>query len=125
MAVLIDTNIVVYRFDPRFPAKQQRATALLRQRIEDDTARLPHQAIIEFVAAVTRHRREGGPLLTIEDALHEADAFLSHFVVLYPNEDIVRLAIQGHAAYQLPWFDAHLLAYAEYYGLEQILSEDF
>ncbi len=30
MAALIDTNILVYRFDPRYPAKQARATALLK-----------------------------------------------------------------------------------------------
>ncbi|ETW99535.1 MAG: hypothetical protein ETSY1_14610, partial [Candidatus Entotheonella factor] len=76
MAVLIDTNIVVYRFDSRFPAKQQQATALLRQHIADDTARLPHQAIVEFVAAVTRPQRNSSPLLTMEDALNEAEAFL-------------------------------------------------
>ena len=29
------------------------------------------------------------------------------------------------AAYQLSWFDAHMWAYAEHYGLPEILSEDF
>jgi predicted nucleic acid-binding protein len=29
------------------------------------------------------------------------------------------------AAYQLSWFDAHLWAAAEYFGMEEILSEDF
>ena len=28
-AALVDTNILVYRFDPRFPDKQRRATAAL------------------------------------------------------------------------------------------------
>jgi predicted nucleic acid-binding protein len=37
----------------------------------------------------------------------------------------VRTALQGAAAYQLSWFDAHLWAYAEHYGLEEIVSEDF
>ena len=27
MAALVDTNVLVYRFDSRFPAKQKRATA--------------------------------------------------------------------------------------------------
>lgn len=31
----------------------------------------------------------------------------------------------GAAAYQLNWFDAHLWAYAEYYGLSELWSEDF
>jgi predicted nucleic acid-binding protein len=29
------------------------------------------------------------------------------------------------AAYRLSWFDAHLWAYAERYGVSEILSEDF
>ena len=33
--------------------------------------------------------------------------------------------LRGAAAYQLSWFDAHLWAYAEYYGLSELLSEDF
>jgi predicted nucleic acid-binding protein len=37
----------------------------------------------------------------------------------------VRIALRGAAAYQLPWFDAHLWAYAERFGLDQLLSEDF
>ena len=28
MAALVDTNILVYRFDPRFPEKQEAASAL-------------------------------------------------------------------------------------------------
>ncbi len=37
----------------------------------------------------------------------------------------MRLALRATAAYGLSWFDAHLWAYAEHYGLEQIISEDF
>jgi predicted nucleic acid-binding protein len=45
--------------------------------------------------------------------------------VLYPNEATVRTALRGAAAYQLSWFDAHLWAYAEQFGLDQLLSENF
>ena len=44
--------------------------------------------------------------------------------MLYPNEAILRDAVRGCAAYQLNWFDAHIWAYAEHYGLPEILSED-
>ena len=48
MAALVDTNILVYRFDPRFLAKQRAATQLLRRGLLDDSMRIPHQAVIEF-----------------------------------------------------------------------------
>jgi predicted nucleic acid-binding protein len=125
VAALVDTNVLVYRFDPRFPEKQRRATELLRQGIAEDSIRVPHQAIVEFVAATTRPIAGGQPLLAPEDARREAEELLSQFEVLYPTEALVRVALRGAAAYQLSWFDAHLWAYAEHYGLGELWSEDF
>ena len=125
MATLVDTNVLVYRFDPRFPDKQRIATDLLRAGIGEATVRVPHQAIVEFVAAVTRPLIDGSPLLPQEDALREAEELLTQFPVLYPNDAVVRTALRGAAAYRLPWFDAHLWAYAEHYGLTELVSEDF
>ncbi len=125
MAALVDTNILVYRFDPRFPEKQRVATEVLRRGIAEDSVRVPHQAIVEFVAAVTRPLLDDRPLLTLDEARREAEEFLSQFGVLYPTEAVLRLALRGAAAYQLPWFDAHVWAYAEHYGLAELLSEDF
>jgi predicted nucleic acid-binding protein len=99
------------------------ATGILRRGIVEDSVRLPHQAIVEFVAAVTRPIR-GHIILTQADALREAEEFLRQFTVLYPKEAILRDAVRGCAAYQLNWFDAHLWAYAEHYGLPEILTED-
>lgn len=85
----------------------------------------PHQAIIEFVAVVTRPLGEDPPLLSPPDARREAEEMLLTYDVLYPSEAVVRLALRGAAAYQLSWFDAHPWAYAEHNGLSEILSEDF
>lgn len=123
MAALIDTNILVYRFDKRFPEKRRIATELLRRGIAEDSIRVPHQAIVEFVAAVTRPIR-GQSILNKTEALREAEEFLNQFPILYPNESLVRQAIRGCAAYQLNWFDAHLWSYAEHYGLSEIITED-
>ena len=124
MAILIDTNILVYRYDARFPEKQRVATDILRQGIKSGEVRVPHQAIVEFVAATTRGRPEIR-LLEPADAQREAEEMLAQFRVLYPNEAVLRTALRGAAAYGLSWFDAHLWAYAEVYGLTEILSEDF
>ena len=45
--------------------------------------------------------------------------------MLYPDDTLVRTALRGMAAYRLSWYDAHMWAYAEANGLDQILSEDF
>jgi predicted nucleic acid-binding protein len=64
-------------------------------------------------------------LLPQEEAIRQAEGFMAEFPVLYPNENIFRTALRGMATYRLPWFDAHLWAYAEHYGLPELLSEDF
>ncbi|MGH9584390.1 MAG: PIN domain-containing protein [Bryobacteraceae bacterium] len=124
VAALVDTNVLIYRFDDRFAEKQEIATEILRRGIVENSVRVPHQAILEFVAAATRPIR-GHVILKQPDALREAEEFLKQFTVLYPNEAILRDALRGCAAYQMNWFDAHLWSYAEHYGLPVILSEDF
>jgi predicted nucleic acid-binding protein len=122
---LVDTNVLVYRFDPREPGKQRRATRLLRGGVERQSLLLSHQALVEFVAAATRPLSGGRPLLTLAEAVRETEALCDQFTVLLPDELVLRTALRGAAAYQLSWFDAHMWAYAERYGVEEILSEDF
>lgn len=125
MVSLVDTNILVYECDPRDPFKCEAATDLLRRGVASGDLRVPHQALVEFVSAVTRPRGSASPLLPRGEAALRAEEFMMQFPVLYPNEHVFRVALRGMAMYQLPWFDAHLWAYAEHYGIPEILSEDF
>ncbi len=124
MAALVDTNVLVYRFDPRDLRKQARARDVLRDGLERATLWIPYQALLEFVSAATRSF-PGGSLLSPTDAWHELENYLTTYPVLYPTDDVLRIAVRGAALHRLPWFDAHLWAYAESYGLDEILSEDF
>ena len=86
MAALVDTNVLVYRFDPRFPEKQRIATELRRRGIAEDSIRVPHQAIVEFVAVVTRPLGGEPSLLTAAEARREAKELLAQFEVVYPTK---------------------------------------
>lgn len=125
MASLVDTNILVYRCDPRFPEKRETARTLLRRGLLREVLRIPHQALVEFVSVVTRVGPDGHSLLPREEAWRQAEDIMMEFPILYPDAQVVRTALRGMAAYQLSWFDAHLWAYAEHYGLPEIISEDF
>ena len=124
-ASLIDTNVLVYQFDGRFPEKQEIAIKLLREGLSTDSVRIPHQAVLEFMAVVTRVRIGTEPLLAKADARRETEELLDQFRIVYPNAAAVRTALRGAAAYQLSWFDAHLWAYAECHGMAELISEDF
>ena len=54
VAQLIDTNVLVYRVDTRFPAKQETATNVLEEAVRSGECRIPHQALLEFYAVTTR-----------------------------------------------------------------------
>jgi predicted nucleic acid-binding protein len=127
VASLVDTNILVYRFDPRDAVKQHRAREVLRNGLLDDSVVLAHQCIVEFVAAVTQPREElaRAPLLPLSEATLEAENLLTQYPVLYPAREVVLTALRGMAMYRLSWFDAHIWAYAEVHGVDEILSEDF
>jgi predicted nucleic acid-binding protein len=124
VASLVDTNLLVYCFDSSALAKRAAARKLLRDAAAENSLRIPHQALIEFVSVVTRGTR-GSPLLPFDEATRQAEGFMADFPVLYPNEHVFRTALWGMAAYRLPWHDAHLWAYAEHFGLPELLSEDF
>jgi predicted nucleic acid-binding protein len=125
VATLVDTNILVYRCDPRDLAKRDAARLLLRRGELSGDFRIAHQSLVEFVNSVIRSRGGKSPLMTREDAARQAELFMTEFPVIYPNEQVFRTALRGMATYRLPWYNAHLWAYAEHYGLPEILSEDF
>ena len=125
MAALVDTNVLVYRHDPRDARKQTRAEAFLRAGIEEGSLRIAHQAVVEFMAAVSRPLGDLSRLLEPQDALRETEELLRTYDVLYPDDRVVRTALQGMAAYGLSWWDAQMWACAEAHGLETLFSEDF
>jgi predicted nucleic acid-binding protein len=123
----VDTNVLVYRYDPRFPDKQRRAHVLLREGLEASTLVLCHQTIAELYAVLTRPRIDlgGRPLLARADAAQEVEDLLTQFPVAYPDDNVLRLALRGHATYGLSWWEAHVWAYAERYELSPFWTEDF
>ena len=124
---LIDTNVLVYAVDPRASAKLAVARDLLRTAHVDHALVIPHQAIVEFVSAVTRPRRdlEGAAILARADAWAFAEELIRTRPILFPDASVLSTALRGAGVYQLSWFDAHLWAYAEANGIPEILSEDF
>jgi predicted nucleic acid-binding protein len=122
---LVDTNILVYCYDPGAPFKREAARDLLRAGAAKGELRIPHQAMVEFVNVVTRKRGGKDSLLPHEEAWRQAEEYLKGFPILYPSESVFRKALVGMAAYKFSWYDAHLWAYADYYGIPEILSEDF
>src|SRR5262249_19875147 len=125
VAALIDTNVLIYRYDARWPHKQERATELLKRGAADRSVMLPYQALVEFVAVATRPIENGKSLLSAKQAHLEVEDLLAQFPILYPTENTLRIALRGAALYQMSWFDSLIWAYADEHGLDPLWSEDF
>jgi len=124
-STIVDTNILVYRYDPRDLRKQHVVIELLRRGVAEQSIRIAYQAIVEFYAAVTRRGRNDIPILDNATAARETEKMLVEFDVIYPTEDLIRAALHAAVFYQLPWYDALMWAYADINGLTEIISEDF
>jgi predicted nucleic acid-binding protein len=126
MAALIDTNVLVYLHDHRFPSKQRTAHNLIGRLLRSDELRVAHQSLLEFYVATTRIQPTlRQPLLSPQEARVQIHDIVIAFDVLYPVEQMIALTLLGSAVHGLSWFDAHLWSFAEYFGCELLYSEDF
>jgi predicted nucleic acid-binding protein len=124
VAALVDTNVLVYRFDPGNPPRQHRAREIVLEGARSGELVLPHQALIEFVAVTTRPRSGRAPLLSPREAMNQVERLLVDFEILYPDARVVRMAFNGVSSHGLSWYDAHLWAYAVVHAIPELLTED-
>ena len=91
----IDTNILVTVSMRVFLKNNASPSTLLRRESRQANWRVPHQAVIEFVVAVTRPVGKEGPLPTAADAYLEAEDLFNQFDILYPNEQLAPPCAKG------------------------------
>ncbi len=115
----VDTNIWVYAVDSADPDKQARARAVLAPSSDKDLV-TSAQVLGEFYAVVTRK---------FADRVSEAEARemverMARLPVVPIDASLVSEAITGSREWQIPYWDALILAAAETSGCHRLLSED-
>jgi predicted nucleic acid-binding protein len=114
----LDTNVLVYFYDARDPAKQAAAQQLVAAAAARDCM-LGLQAVGEFFSVVTRKG-----ILTPVDGGREAMNYLATFQTFPASLDAHRVAAREAPAGRLSYWDAVLLRSADEAGCTIILSED-
>jgi predicted nucleic acid-binding protein len=115
----LDTNILVYAYDPSEPQKQRVSKELVKGALLGRSM-ISVQVLAEFAStmlhkvAVRRTADEIGVMLDI----------LSPIKVVAPDPDMIRRAVEAHAAYGIRFYDGMIIAAAERAGCERIWSED-
>lgn len=121
-AYLLDTNLLLYAHDPRDPAKQARALALLERLGDGLTAALSAQNLAEFAKVALRRLEPPLPPAEVTEQL----GLFEHTFIVYPlTAAVVREAVRGVETHRLPYYDAQVWAVAKLNQVAVVLSEDF
>lgn len=115
----LDSNILIYSYDPRDSRKQEIAQKLVLRAIQGD-ALASTQVLAEF-ASTLLHKMT--PAARLDDVKAVLDT-LSPIKLVLPDEGIVRRAVEARAAYGIHFYDGMIVAAAERGGCERIWSED-
>lgn len=116
----LDTNVLVYAYDPGDPRKRRVAQDLVRRAVAGEVV-ISVQVLAEFAATLIH---KAAPAAAPKDMLSVLDA-LGPIKVIVPNADTVRRTVEAHAQYGVHFYDAMILAAAERGGCKRIWSEDF
>ena len=115
----LDTNVLVYAYDPGDSRKQRIAQDLVRRALAGDIL-VSTQVLAEF-AATLLHKME--PAARPGDVAAVLNA-LGPIGVVVPDADIVRRAVDVRAKYGVHFYDGMIVAAAERAGCGRIWSED-
>ena len=119
---LVDTNVLVYGYDPRDPVKQQLTIELTQELVSARRGWVSTQVLGEFFNTLTRKL----PVpLTPAAAEREVRRIISAWNVVDLTAAIVLDAVTGVQRYQLSYWDALIWAAARSQHIRYVLSEDF
>jgi predicted nucleic acid-binding protein len=116
----LDTNVLVYAYDPSERRKQQIAQGLVRKAVAGEIV-ASSQVIGEF-AATLLHKLS--PPASPESLIALLDA-LGPIKLVPLDGDVILRAVQARAQYGLHFYDGMIVAAAERGGCQKIWSEDF
>lgn len=121
-SVLIDTNLLVYLYDPNSPEKQKRAELTLDHLQQLRAGCLSAQNLAEFFSVATRKL---DPPLTPVQAYGQISLLAESWQVFDLTPMIVLEAARGVRDHGLAYYDAQVWAAARLNQVATIFSEDF
>jgi predicted nucleic acid-binding protein len=118
--VFVDTNILVYARDIRYPRQQSVASEWLRGLWHGRSGRTSLQVLSEYYITVTRKQKPG---LSSDEAWDDVLAFLT-WDPQPVDADVMVRAREIERRYRMSWWDAAIVAAAQIQSCTVLLSED-
>ncbi len=116
--VFVDTNVLLYARDRRFPAKQKRAAEWMALLWREMTGRTSMQVLAEFYVNATKK-----PGLNADQAWDEVTMFLD-WSPQATDAAVFEMAYEVERRYRLSWWDSTIVAAAMLQGCDVLLTED-
>ncbi len=115
----LDSNVLIYAYDPKDPRKQSIARELVEKALLGDGV-VSVQVLAEFASTLLHKHRPTVLPATVREVL---DA-MRPISIVKPEVETVRRAVQAHEQYGVHFYDGMIIAAAERGGCKKIWSED-
>ena len=117
----LDTNIFVYSFDSRAPAKKRIALALIRNSLESQRGIISTQVVQEFLNVATGKLEISFQPRDAKDYLAQV---LAPLCQVFPTFELYDRAITIRELYGLSFYDSLIVCGALQAGCKTLVSED-
>jgi predicted nucleic acid-binding protein len=118
----LDTNIFVYSFDKKSPAKAERAAKLIRRAIETREGIVSYQVVQEFLNLALRRFAE--PMSSAEAEQYLSTTFRP-LLAVHSSHGLYGQALRLASTFSLSWYDSLIVASAIEGQCNVLYSEDF
>ncbi len=117
----IDTNILIYSFDPDNPSKRKIALDLISKALERGTGVISYQIIQEFLNVATR---KFAVPLTCKDSQRYLNVVLEPLCEVFSSTELFHQALEISDQWRFPFYDALVVAAALQADCSLVYSED-
>ena len=114
----IDSNIIVYANDRTAGDKQRRAAELVKIHMQEQTGVISTQVMQEYANTAINKLHQDSAVVARQVRL------LEHLALAPINPKSIRRAVEILTTYQISFWDANIIASAEAFECDVILSED-
>ncbi len=117
----IDTNVLIYSFDPDNPSKRKIALDLISKALERGTGVISYQIIQEFLNVATR---KFAVPLTCKDSQRYLNVVLEPLCEVFSSTELFHQALEISDQWRFPFYDALVVAAALQADCSLLYSED-
>ena len=117
----LDTNILVYTFDPSDRKKRDTARDLVNGALADNQGLISWQVVQEFLNVA---RRKFATPLSPEDCRLYLRQVLAPLCEVFPSIDLYQRALEIHERENFSYYDSLIVAAADEAGCRTLFTED-